>query len=74
MFVDINVLKSQKITLNHKHNIFIINSYKITTTINLINRVKFHIKHIIRNQKTFIVLFDKIIKISIIFHNKLFDD
>ena len=49
MFVNVNVLKSQKITLNFEHNIFIINSCKITTTINSINRVKFYIKHIIRN-------------------------
>ena len=49
MLVDVDVLKSQKITLNFEHNIFIINSCEVTTTINLINCIKFYIKRIIRN-------------------------
>ena len=49
IFVNIDVLKSQKITLNFEHNIFIINSCEVTTTINLINCIKFYIKRIIRN-------------------------
>ena len=74
IFVNVDVLKFQKITLNFEHNIFIINNCEITTIINLINCVKFYIKRIIRNRKTFIVLFNKITKISIIFYNKLFNN
>ena len=49
MFVNVNVLKSQKIILNFEHNIFIVNNCNVTITINLINRDKLYIKQIIRN-------------------------
>ena len=74
ILVNVDVLKLQKIILNFEHNIFIINNYNITTTINLINRDKLYIKRIIRNQKTFIVLFNELIKILIIFQDDLSND
>ena len=72
MLIDVDVLKSQKMFLNFEHNIFIIINCKIKMTINSMNRFKFHIKRIIRNQKNLIVLFDEIIKMSMIFHDELF--
>ena len=49
MLINVNVLKSQKMILNFEHNTFTINNYDVTTTINLINRDKSHIKQTIRN-------------------------
>ena len=74
MFIDVDVFKSQKMILNFEHNTFIINNCNITTTINFVNREKSHVKRIIRNQKFFTMLFDELIKISIIFHDDLSND
>ena len=71
MFVDVNVLKFQKMILNFEHNIFVINNCDVTIIIDFVNRVKFYIKRIIRNRKTFIVLLDQLIEISIIFRHDL---
>ena len=71
MFVDVNVLKFQKMILNFEHNIFVINNCDVTIIIDFVNRVKFYIKRIIRNRKIFVVLFDQLTEISITFRDDL---
>ena len=71
MLVNVNIFKFQKIIVNFNHNILIIDNCNVKIVINSINRVKLHFKRIIRNQKTFTILFNKLIKILIIFYNDL---
>ena len=74
MFIEINVLKSQKMTLNFNSNKFIINNCDVQIDINSIIRFKSNVKRIIRNQKIYIVLSNEIIKILVIFNNDLSND
>ena len=74
MLIEVNVLKSQKMTLNFNSNKFIINSCDVQTDIDSITRFKSNVKRTIRNQKTYIVLSNEIIKISIIFSDDLSSD
>ena len=74
MLVDVNVLKSQRMIVNFDHNTLIIENCEIKIVIDSISRVKSHLKRIIRNQKIFTILFDELIKVSIIFHDDLSSD
>ena len=72
MLIDVDVLASQRMSLNFERYIFIIdNCENIKTIINSINRVKSHVKKTIRIQKTFIVQFDELIYVSITFRDDL---
>ena len=72
IFIDVNVLTSQRINLNFERYIFIIdNCENITTIINSINRVKSHVKKTIRTQKFFIVQFDELTHVSMIYRDDL---
>ena len=71
MFVDVNILKSQRIIVNFDYNILIIKNCEIKIVIDSINRVKLYFKRIIRNQKIFTIFFNELIKILIIFYNNL---
>ena len=71
MFIDVNVFKFQKMILNFDISKLIIDNCEMQTNIDSIIRFKFHVKRIIRSQKTYIVLFNEIIKISMIFSDDL---
>ena len=71
MLIDVNVLKSQKMTLNFDINKFIINNCDVQANIDSIIRFKLYLKRIIRNQKVYIVLFDEIVKIPVTFSDDL---
>ena len=58
MFIDVNVLKSQKMILNFEHNIFVINNYqKIKIVIDSINKIKLYLKRIVKTKKNFTMQF-----------------
>ena len=74
IFVDVDVLKSQKMILDFEYNTLAIDSCSVTTTINLVSRDKSHTKRIIRSQKAFIVLSGELAKVSVTFHGDLSND
>ena len=72
MLIDVNVLKSQKMIFNFEHNTLTINNCQnIKVTIDLISRIKFYLKRIIRTQKAFTIYFDQIVEISITYKSDL---
>ena len=75
IFIDVDVLTSQRMSLNFERYIFTIdNCENIKIIIDSINRVKSHVKRIVRIRKTFIVQFDELTYMSMTHRDNLSND
>ena len=75
IFIDVDVLTLQRINLNFERYTFTIdNCENIKIIIDSINRVKSHIKRIVRVRKIFIVQFDELTLVSMTYQNDLSND
>ena len=75
ILVDVDVLTSQHTTLNFERHVFIIdNCQNIQIFIYSINRAQFHLKRIVRVQKIFVVHFDELINMFVIYNDELSND
>lgn len=74
LFIDIDVIALQIIIFNFKKHTIYIDSYKVVASINIITGRNTYIKQTIYVKRAFIILFEVLIQISIIYYNKLFID
>ena len=73
LLIDIDVFKSQKISINFDNNIVYIKTYEIKTLINSHIKKDSHIKRIIRVKKTFIIYL-KTTNVFITYNENLLND